>query len=148
MSVLDRAELERLLPHRDPFLLIDRAEDFVAGESLVGVREVRADEYYFPGHFPGRPVVPGVLLIEAMAQTGAALAGKSDAIDPAEAQLMLAAVESARFRAPVTPGQTLYLHVRLTGARRGVYRFEGEAKVDGARVAEAAFTAMLSKGPR
>jgi 3-hydroxyacyl-[acyl-carrier-protein] dehydratase len=143
MTALTRADLETLLPHRHPFLLLDRAEDFQAHRSLTGVIHTRADAPYFAGHFPGRPILPGVLLVEAMAQTGAALSMKSDDLDRARALLMLALVESARFRAPVTPDMTLRLAVEQRSARHGLYRYRGEALVDGRRIGEAAFAAKL-----
>jgi len=148
MADLDRDELLRWIPHRDPFLLIDRAEAFVPGESLVGVKDVRPDEPFFEGHFPGLPVMPGVLILEAMAQTGAALSAKSLDVDPASGVILFATIEKARFRRPVTPGDTLRLAVRLASGRHDLYRFEGEASVDGARAAEAAFSAKFVKaGP-
>lgn len=143
MTSLTRADLEALLPHREPFLLLDRAEDFRALERLTGIMETRADSPYFAGHFPGRPILPGVLMIEAMAQTGAALTGKSEGLDPARALLMLALVESARFRAPVTADMTLRLAVEQRSARRGLYHYQGEAIVGDKRVGEAAFAAKL-----
>ncbi len=143
MSALSRAELERWLPHRSPFLLLDYAEDFVPRRSLTGVMELTEDSPHFAGHFPGRPVLPGVLMIEAMAQTGAALSAKSENLDPANALLMLAIVESARFRAPVYPGATLRLNVEQTEVRHGLYRYRGEARVDGRRAGEAVFAAKL-----
>lgn len=146
MTGVDRAEVERWLPHRAPFLLIDRAEAFVAGQSIVGVAELGADWPHFAGHFPGFPVMPGVLLIEAIAQTGALLTAKSENMDPAAGLLMLASVESARFRAPVRPGSTLKLHVEQRNARHGLYRYRGEAKVEDTRVGEVVFAAKLVRG--
>lgn len=143
MIALTRTDLESLLPHRHPFLLLDRGEDFQAHRSLTGVMETRADSPYFAGHFPGRPILPGVLLIEAMAQTGAALSTKSDDLDRTRALLMLALVESARFRAPVTPDMTMRLVVEQRSVRHGLYRYRGEALVDGRRIGEAAFAAKL-----
>ena len=146
MTAIDRAEVERRLPHRPPFLLLDRAEDFVAGHSIVGVVELAAGWPHFEGHFPGRPVMPGVLIIEAIAQTGALLTAKSENLDARRDLLMLAAVESARFRAPVLPGSTLKLYVEQKHARRGLYRYQGHAEVEGRGVSEVAFTAKLVRG--
>ena len=143
MSGLSRADLEALLPHRSPFLLLDWAENFMPGKSLTGVMETRPDSPYFAGHFPGYPVLPGVLLIEAMAQTGAALTRKSENLDQGGGLLMLAIVESARFRAPVLPGMTLRLNVEQVSARRGLYRYSGAAEAEGKRVGEAVFSALL-----
>ncbi len=145
MTMIGRAEIERFLPQRPPFLLLDRAEDFVPGRSLAGIVEANADWPHFAGHFPGQPVMPGVMLIEALAQTGALLTGKSENLDASGGLLMLAAVEQARFRAPVLPGSVLRLHVEQQAARQGVYRYRGEAVVDGKRVAEATFTAKLAR---
>lgn len=143
MSEISREELMRWLPHRPPFLLLDRAEGFEPGAVLTGVAELGEDWPHFAGHFPGSPVMPGVLLIEAMAQTGALLTAKSENLDGATGLLMLAGVESARFRAPVTPGSTLKLRVEQQNARQGLYKYKGEASVEGRRVGEAVFTAKL-----
>lgn len=148
MTSLDREELMRWLPHRDPFLLIDRAEDFKAGESLTGIKHVTPEEPYFPGHFPGKPVMPGVLILEAMAQTGAALATKSLDVDPASGVILFATVERARFRRPVVPGDTLSLTVRLLSTRHGLYKFEGEAFVGETRAGDAKFAAKFVEGGR
>lgn len=148
MTGLDRNELMKWIPHRDPFLLIDHAEDFQAGESLTGVKNVTPDEPYFPGHFPGKPVMPGVLILEAMAQTGAALAAKSLDVDPASGVILFATVERARFRRPVAPGDTLKLPVKLLNTRHGLYKFQGEAWVGENKAAEASFAAKFVEGAR
>jgi 3-hydroxyacyl-[acyl-carrier-protein] dehydratase len=138
---LDR--IMEMIPHRDPFLMIDKVIDVVANERAVGVKNVSSDEWYFRGHFPSRPVMPGVLTIEAMAQTAAVLVvhtlGKA-----AEGRLVyFMSVDNARFRRPVLPGDCLHVHVVKQRHRGNVWKFAGEAKVDGRLVAEAVFAAMI-----
>ncbi|WP_231119049.1 3-hydroxyacyl-ACP dehydratase FabZ [Oecophyllibacter saccharovorans] len=131
------------IPHRYPFLLIDRVEKIEAGESAVGIKNVTVNEPFFPGHFPGRPVMPGVLIIEAMAQTAATLVVLT--LGPAfEGKLVyFMTIEGAKFRRPVVPGDQLRIHVQKERARANVWRFKGVAKVDGVAVAEATFSAMI-----
>ena len=138
-----RDVIMELIPHRDPFLMIDKVIDVVANERATGVKQVSPDEYYFRGHFPARPVMPGVLIIEAMAQTAAVLVVHT--LGPAsEGKLVyFMSVDSARFRKPVFPGHDLHIHVTKQRNRGNVWKFEGKARVAGQLVAEAVFAAMI-----
>lgn len=146
-SAIDIAEILARIPHRYPFLLVDRAEDFVAGESIVGVKAVTINEHFFQGHFPDYPVMPGVLVVEAMAQTGAVLMSKTMDVDPRGKTILFASVDECRFRNPVRPGDLLKLHVRVLKARGGLYKFHGRAMVGDKVAAEAEFAAMLVETP-
>lgn len=134
-------EILRRLPHRYPFLLIDRAKDFVEGESITGIKCVAAAEPHFQGHFPENPVMPGVLIIEALAQTGAVLMSKTLDADISNTVIFFLGVDKARFRKQVRPGDVLEMPVRIIKNRRGIFVFEGEARVNGVRVADATFSA-------
>ena len=144
LPALDIHAVERLLPHRYPFLLVDRARDLRVGESIVGIKNVTANEPYFQGHFPGRPIMPGVLVVEAMAQTSALLVGRTLDLSVADTDIFFMSVDRARFRRPIGPGDQVELHVRVLNARRRVWRFAGTATVDGKRVADADFTVMYA----
>ncbi len=138
--------LERVLemiPHRDPFLMIDKVIDAVANERATGIKEVTADEYYFKGHFPSRPVMPGVLIVEAMAQTAAVLVVHTLGREAEGKLVYFMTIDEARFRRPVVPGDRLLIHVTKQRNRRNVWRFEGKAEVAGHLVAEAVFAAMI-----
>jgi 3-hydroxyacyl-[acyl-carrier-protein] dehydratase len=140
---MDTMRLMEVLPHRYPFLMIDRLVDIIANVSATGIKNVTVNEPYFQGHFPGQPVMPGVLIIEAMAQTSAALVVHS--MGPhAEGKLVyFMSIESARFRKPVVPGDRLNVHVTKERSRGNVWKFSAEAKVDGIVVAEATYAAMI-----
>ena len=141
---VDILEIKRLIPHRYPFLLIDRIIALRPGRSAVGIKNVTANEPFFEGHFPSRPVMPGVLIVEAMAQTAAVLVVKG--LDVAEDHGLLVyfmAIDKARFRQPVTPGDRLELHVAVDRGRGKVWRFTGEGRVNGTVCAEAEFMAMI-----
>ncbi len=140
---MDTMRLMEVLPHRYPFLMIDRLVDIIANVSATGIKNVTVNEPYFQGHFPGQPVMPGVLIIEAMAQTSAALVVHS--MGPhAEGKLVyFMSIESARFRKPVVPGDRLNVHVTKERRRGNVWKFSAEAKVDGVVVAEATYAAMI-----
>ena len=140
---LDTARIMQLLPHRYPFLLIDKVVAVVAGESAVGIKNVTINEPFFPGHFPGHPVMPGVLIVEAMAQTAAAMVVVSMEGDSEEKLVYFIAIDNARFRKPVVPGDVLNIHVMKKQQRNSVWKFEGTTIVDDAVVAEAKFTAMI-----
>ncbi len=137
-------EIMNMLPHRYPFLLVDRLEVEVPGEKGVGIKNVTMNEEFFQGHFPGNPVMPGVLQIEAMAQTAGAIVACS-VEDYAEHKrgVLFMSIDGVKFRKPVKPGDQLRMHVEKIRARRNVYVFKGEAKVDGNVVSEAEFTAMI-----
>ena len=140
---LDIERVMQMIPHRYPFLMIDRVVDIVAGASAVGVKTVSANEPYFQGHFPQRPVMPGVLIIEAMAQTAAVLVVQTLGPDAEGKLVYFMSVDNARFRKPVFPGDTLYVHVHKRKQRGNVWKFDCAAKVDGKLVAEATIGAMI-----
>lgn len=135
----DVHEILRYLPHRYPFLLVDRVVDFVPGDWLTALKNVSINEPFFPGHFPHRPVMPGVLILEAMAQATGLLAFKSrpGAVPDPEVLYYLVGIDKARFKLPVGPGDQLILHVRLLRTKRRIGVFDCEAKVDGKVVASA-----------
>ncbi len=146
-SAIDIAEIISRIPHRYPFLLVDRAEDFVANESIVGIKCVTFNEPFFQGHFPDYPVMPGVLIVEAMAQTGAVLMSKTLEVDPRGKTILFASVDNCRFRAPVRPGDVLRMNVRVVKSRGGLFKFAGQAMVGDKVAAEAEFAAMLVETP-
>jgi 3-hydroxyacyl-[acyl-carrier-protein] dehydratase len=137
------AEVLHRIPHRYPFLLVDRAESYVPNESIVGIKNVTFNEPFFQGHFPGNPVMPGVLIIEAIAQSGAVLMSKTLDVDPTNKTIFFASVENARFRNPVRPGDTLRMHVTVLKHRGGLFKFAGKAMVGSKVAAEVEFAAML-----
>jgi 3-hydroxyacyl-[acyl-carrier-protein] dehydratase len=139
------AILERL-PHRFPFLLVDRVLDVVPGQSIVALKNVTANEAHFQGHFPGHPVMPGVLIIEALAQAGGILAWESAKDEERLWILYLVGVEETRFKQIVRPGDQLLLHVALEKRRRSLWRFIARAEVDGKVVAEAQI--LMADGPK
>jgi 3-hydroxyacyl-[acyl-carrier-protein] dehydratase len=140
-------EIMRRIPHRPPFLLIDRAEDYRPHESIVGIKSVTINEPYFVGHFPGRPVMPGVLIIESLAQTGGVLMSKSLQVDVAGKGIMFISVDNCRFRHPVKPGDVLRMPVEVTRARGDVFKFRGRGMVGDKVAAECEFAAMLVEVP-
>ena len=144
-TALDVNEIMAVLPHRYPFLLIDRLEDIRAGESAVAVKCVTFNEQFFQGHFPQKPVMPGVLIIEAMAQAAAAYTSYTENLDTEGKIVLFMGVDKARFRKPVVPGDQMRILVRTAQRRPPVWRFEGEAFVDGKLVADASFAAMLAQ---
>ena len=141
---IDIQRIMELIPHRHPFLMIDRVIDVVANERATGIKNVSINEHYFQGHFPSRPVMPGVLIIEAMAQTAAVLVVHT--LGPqAEGKLVyFMSVDNARFRRPVFPGDVLHVHVVKQRHRANVWKFEGRAEVRGQLMAEAVFAAIDS----
>ena len=146
---LDSAEIARvleLLPHRYPMLLVDRVTNLRPGKSAVGLKNVTVNEPFFQGHFPGKPVMPGVLLVEAMARTAAVVVISGLEKQDAGQLVYFMSIEGARFRKPVTPGDQVHLHVEMIQNRRNVWKFRGEAKVDGIVAAEATYTAMIADG--
>ena len=144
-EVIDVHGIMELIPHRYPMLLIDRVVDVQLDESATGIKNVTINENFFQGHFPAKAVMPGVLIIEAMAQTSAVLAAKTMGDDAKGKLVYFMSIESAKFRKPVVPGDVLHLHVvKLRGGNRRVWKLTGEAKVDGVKVAEAELTAMIT----
>ncbi len=140
---VDFAEVLRRIPHRYPFIMIDRGEDFVQNKSMVGIKNVTYNEPFFVGHFPDNPVMPGVLLIEALGQTGAVLMSKSLDIDIENKAILFGSVDAVRFRSPVRPGDTVRMPVEVVKYRGDVFKFRGEAYVGDKIVCEAEFAAML-----
>jgi 3-hydroxyacyl-[acyl-carrier-protein] dehydratase len=147
-SDIDIHEIMRRIPHRPPFLMIDRAEHYVQSQSLVGIKCVTINEPFFVGHFPGAPVMPGVLIIEAMAQTGGLLMSKSWDADPTGKIILFMSVDNCRFRLPVRPGDVLRLDVKVLRSRANVVKFAGRALVEDKLAAEAEFAAMLVDAPK
>lgn len=140
---IDALTLPTLIPHRFPFLLIDRVVELTAFERAVGIKAVSTNEPYFQGHFPGDPIMPGVLMIECMAQSAAALVVSSRGRHGKGDLVYFMGVDDARFRRPVRPGVELRLEVVKERQRLGVWRFRGTATVEGAVAAEAVFTAKV-----
>lgn len=143
----DILEILKLLPHRYPFLMVDKIIDIDGDISGIGVKNVTINEPHFQGHFPDNPVMPGVLLIEAMAQTAGVLVikdrqkGAEPADGPSTVYFMM--IDKGRFRQPVVPGDTVYFHVTQLKKRSNIWKYKGEAKVDGKTVAEAEISAMI-----
>jgi 3-hydroxyacyl-[acyl-carrier-protein] dehydratase len=142
--ILDVEGIQKLLPHRPPFLLVDRVVEFEANKRLVGWKGVTMNEPFFPGHFPGHPVMPGVLILEALAQAGALLAIMSIGPEAADKITYLMGIDGAKFRRPVVPGDRLELHVEVAKQKGAVWKETAKAIVDGHVVAEAEFMAMLA----
>lgn len=146
LMILDIVEIKNLIPHRYPMLLIDRVEIVELGKKAVGIKNVTMNEWYFEGHFPERPVMPGLLIVEAMAQAAATLVMKSlkeEGMDPGQKLVYFMSIEEAKFRKPVVPGDTLRLYVEKERARGSVWRFKGKGLVEGTLTSEALFTAMI-----
>jgi 3-hydroxyacyl-[acyl-carrier-protein] dehydratase len=139
---LDARAIEAILPHRAPFLMIDHVE-LIDGDRIVARKMVAADEPFLQGHFPGHPIMPGVLILEALAQAGAVLAARQCSFDPAHQAMYLMSIDKAKFRKPVFPGDILRLEVVPLRRGTSVWRMRGEAKVRDARVAEAEFLAGI-----
>jgi 3-hydroxyacyl-[acyl-carrier-protein] dehydratase len=145
-SVVDTIEIERIMsmiPHRYPFLLVDRVIDLVRGESATGIKNVSINEPFFQGHFPGRPVMPGVLIVEAMAQTAGVVVIEFLEAENQAKLVYFMSIENAKFRKPVTPGDTLHIHVTKQARRGNVWKFSAQAKVDGVVVSDASYRAMI-----
>ncbi|PLX86063.1 MAG: 3-hydroxyacyl-[acyl-carrier-protein] dehydratase FabZ [Desulfuromonas sp.] len=141
--VLNIQEIMKLLPHRFPFILVDRIVELEEGKKIVGVKNVTINEPFFQGHFPDHPIMPGVLILEAMAQVGGVFAIVSDKIDD-DKVTYFAGIDKARFRKPVVPGDVLRMELELLTCRRGLYCFKGKAYVDGTLVAEAELKATFA----
>jgi 3-hydroxyacyl-[acyl-carrier-protein] dehydratase len=139
--MVDIDEIRKLLPHRYPFLLVDRIVELELSKRIVGIKNVTINEPFFTGHFPEKPIMPGVLILEAMAQTGGVLAFKS--FPGMEGSVFFTGIDGARFRKPVIPGDQLKLVVEVVRHRREIWVFDGKAFVDNDIVAEARIMAML-----
>jgi 3-hydroxyacyl-[acyl-carrier-protein] dehydratase len=143
VAEIDTLRIMELIPHRPPFLMIDKVLDVVSGERAIGIKNVTINDGFFQGHFPARPVMPGVLIIEAMAQTAAVLVVHTLGAMAQGKLVYFMSVDNARFRRPVVPGDTLKVHVTSLRHRGNVWKFEGQAKVDGKLCAEATYAAMI-----
>lgn len=143
LTSADIMKIMQLLPHRYPFLLIDKIIEMDGDESCIGIKNVTVNEPQFQGHFPERPIFPGVLLIEAMAQTAGALCVHSLGADSPPQLVYFMTIDKAKFRKPVEPGDQVHFHVKKIKQRSNIWKFEAIAKVDGAKVAEAEISAML-----
>ena len=138
----DIEQIKGMIPHRAPFLLIDQVTQVISGTSALGIKNLSGDEPFFEGHFPDHPIMPGVLIIEAMAQTSAVLVVEATGNDSG-GMVYFMSIEQARFRKPVFPGDSLRLHVKKQHTRGRVWKFKGEARVENDLVAEAVFSAMI-----
>lgn len=138
-------EIMKILPHAYPFLLVDRIVEIEPEKRIVGIKNVTYNEPFFPGHFPGRPIMPGVLIVEAMAQTAGVLAFKSMPGEERGKPVYFLGIDNVRFRKPVTPGDQLRLELEITKHRQAIWGFRGKALVDGKLVAEAELLAMMGE---
>ena len=143
VTEIDIQRVMDMIPHRYPFLMIDKVVDVVANDSATGVKNVSINENFFQGHFPQRPVMPGVMIIEAMAQTAAVLVVHSLGPDSEGKLVYFMSIENARFRKPIVPGDTMRIKVSKDRQRGAVWKFVSEVRVGGALVAEANFSAMI-----
>jgi 3-hydroxyacyl-[acyl-carrier-protein] dehydratase len=142
-TTIDIDQIKRMIPHRYPMLMIDRIVDLVPNQGATGIKNVSVNEPFFQGHFPGAPLMPGVLIIEAMAQTAAVLVVATLGAEREGSLVYFMSIDSARFRKPVVPGDILRVHVEKIRSRRNVWKFHGRAEVDGEVVAEATYAAMI-----
>ena len=140
---LNTLEIMKLLPHRYPFLLVDRIAEFETGKRIVGIKNVTINEPFFQGHFPDHPIMPGVLILEAMAQVGGVYAILAKEVGENQVPYFVG-IDKAKFRKPVLPGDVLYLNLELLKVKRGIYQFDGKATVDGKVVAQAVLKATFA----
>ena len=143
LETADIATVMKLLPHRYPFLLVDRMYDMKGDESCVGLKNVTMNEPHFQGHFPGKPIMPGVTIVEAMAQTAAVLVVDTLGMEGEDLLVYFMTLDKARFRQRVVPGHRVELHTKILRGRGKIWKFWGEAKVDGQIAAEAEYSAMI-----
>ena len=141
-SAYDVEKIKEMIPHRHPFLMIEKVENVIPDVSAIGIKTLDPGESFFEGHFPGHPIMPGVLIIEAMAQTSAVLVIATTGKQPGS-MIYFMSVDHARFRKPAFPGDCLYLYIEKQRRRGDVWKFKGEAKVNDILVAEAIFSAMI-----
>ena len=142
-STADIDLIQRIIPHRYPFLLIDKVIDIVDGKTATGIKNVTFNEPHFQGHFPGTPIMPGVTIVEAMAQTSAVMVGASLGLADKNFLVYFMAIDNCKFRRKVVPGDVLKLHVETKRGGGKIWKFAGRAEVDGELAAEAEFTAMM-----
>ena len=142
-SAIDIGRIMKMIPHRYPFLMIDRVEDVVPDVGCVGIKNVTINEPFFQGHFPERPVMPGVLIIEAMAQTAAVLVVETLGQTSEGKLVYFMTIDEARFRKPIVPGDRIMIHCKKERSRGPVWKFSAHAKVDGVLCAEAIYSAMI-----
>lgn len=146
MSIIDINEIKNYIPHRYPFLLVDRILELEVGKRVVGLKNVTVNEPFFPGHFPRSPVMPGVLIIEALAQTAAVLAFKTDGNQLDENSMVyFASVDNVRFKRPVVPGDQLIMEAEIVRTIRNIWKFKGVARVDGEVATEAEFMCAIKR---
>ena len=148
MGPLDIGRVMAALPHRYPMLLVDRVEELIPDRSIAAIKAVSINEPFFAGHFPGRPIMPGVLIVEALAQAAGILAVESLGLAGSGKLVYFMAIDGAKFRKPVEPGVLLRLEASFVQKRASVCKFAGVAKIDGQVVAEANFTAMIADPPK
>jgi len=142
-ATIDIQEIKRLIPHRYPFLFVDKVREFVPEISAIGIKNVTTNEPHFQGHFPSQPVMPGVTIVEAMAQTAGILVSKSLELEDSGALVYFLSIDNCKFRHLVGPGDVLELHVKVIRGRGKIWKFHGDAVVDGRIVTEADFAAMI-----
>lgn len=147
MDPLDIRQVMAALPHRYPMLLVDRVEELLPGRSIRAIKAVTINEPFFQGHFPGRPIMPGVLIVEALAQAAGVLAVKSLGLEGSGKLVYFMAIDDAKFRIPVEPGVLMTLEVEFTQMRKTASKFTGRALVNGKLAAQASFTAMIADPP-
>ncbi len=143
LSTLDIIELMECLPHRYPFLLVDKITEYREDEYAIGLKNVTMNEPHFMGHFPGDPVMPGVLIVEGMAQTAGAICSKTHSKN-GDSSVLFMSIDNAKFRKPVRPGDVMEYRITKLKQKRSVFKYSGEAYVDGIKVAEAVFVAMIN----
>jgi beta-hydroxyacyl-ACP dehydratase FabZ len=144
MAQIEQAEIQALLPHRYPFLLVDRIKELEPNRRIVGIKNVTVNEPFFPGHFPGRPIMPGVLIIEAMAQTGGVLVFKSGG-PTGKPVVFMTGIEEAKFRKPAVPGDQLRFEIEVLKKRPPFWKMQGKAFVENELICEAVVTAMVTE---
>jgi 3-hydroxyacyl-[acyl-carrier-protein] dehydratase len=145
-EIIDINEIKQYIPHRYPFLLVDRIVEIELGKRAVGLKNVTINEPFFPGHFPHNPVMPGVLIIEALAQAAAVLAFKTEGTIPdKDAMVYFASVDNVRFKRPVVPGDQLMLEVEIVRTIRNIWKFKGVARVAGEVATEAEFMCAIKR---